>query len=275
MSKLFRAFISTICIIQLIGLIGYGEEDKGDLLDRLIKRSGLYEQVNQYPALISAGIDQAHQQKQNMSSEDVALAKIQVKTWFDPEKLREDIRQFLNQGLTADDIIRTLEWLESPLGEKITAIEEAATTPQAHDEIRNQMETLLEEGRRLELARELEKCLHVTEASVNMIKNVQIVMTAAIMANASKDQQVSIDQIVMIVQQNTQNLFDLYYPQVLASLVYTYQGLSDSEFEKYITFVNSDVGKRYYAAVLDAIDAAVVNASSKFAATISKEVTDN
>jgi len=235
------------------------------MVKKLMQRSGLDDQIVQIPAQFQAGLTEAQAQQPQLSTEESSQLTGMMVAAFDARSLHADTERYIKAQMSDADIKQVLEWLDSPLGKKITALESAAATPEGMTAMQGQMESLLRRSDRVALTEEFDKAARVTDATINLINNMQVALTAAMMAQLPKEQQLPIEALQQIVQENEANMRAMMEPQIQASLLYTYQSLSDEELERYIAFANSEAGQRYHAVSIDALGFALINASKRFA----------
>ena len=264
------------CIVQIFGVLFLGimstqplyAYNQTDFLDELMEKSGLSEQVNQFPAYINQGMMQ--RKNTGVSPQELESISRILNESFHPDALRKDIKANLKVSLSPIDIQGALKWLNSPLGEKITKLEELASTPQAQIEMQEQAEGLLSQGTRVEMAQRLDVAIRASEAQVTVIENMAI--AAAVAAGSSLDgEEVSLEAISEKVRAEVRPHYETYQIMTIVGFIFSYQSLTDEELVEYIEFAESKVGQRYHQSMIEALDNAVTTASTKMGTLIAKE----
>jgi len=263
MNKKIFALTSAL-LLCMSGVALANDELPETPLEQLMEKSGINEQIKQLPEHVQSGVDEIRNQNEDMTSENFDEIYAVIKESFDPAVVTQDIKTYLANQLEDAEIRGILEWLESPLGELITDFEEKASTPEAYEKIRAQFASLQEDPGRVDLMRQLDRAIRATDSMVMMSENMQIAISMALMADLPKEEQMTQDQITYMVHKNRVQLKAAYKDQIIASFLYTYQDLSVEELNGYIGFAESEAGKKYHSAMMEAFNAAFVSASEKF-----------
>jgi len=171
------------------------ETDK-QLIQTLMRKSGLDKQLEQIPAMVQAEVEQTQQQQKVFPQSELPNIKRLVAVAFDSKALNNAVRAHIQTNMTGKDIEAALIWLNSPLGEKITGLEEAASTPQAMAEMQSMAGGLAGNKARVEKLKRLDNAVQAIESNVRMALNMQVAMTIAMTATMTPDQQPSIDLII-------------------------------------------------------------------------------
>ena len=244
------------------------EGDKSSLLDALIKKSGISKQVSYFPEHLQAGMSQAQAQQPKLTPTEMAGLNALMVSSFNANTMLADVKNHLDEKMTSAEIRTILEWLDSPLGKKITQLEEKASTPEAQAQIAAQYSELQKQTTRLNQMNRLDLATNATDGAVALIQNLGVAMAVAMTANAPAGVEVSVDEIQAAMQQNAPNIKAAMQPQVIASFLYSYRSLRTEELNKYIAFAESASGQKYHATAMDALSLAMNNAAKKLGAEI-------
>ncbi|VAX37769.1 hypothetical protein MNBD_UNCLBAC01-1486 [hydrothermal vent metagenome] len=258
-----------VLFLGIMSVCSVEAQEKEGLLDDLIKKSGMYEQISQLPAYVQAGMVQ--QQAAGISVEKSEVVSRILMEVFQPDILRKDVKNYLKDALEVNDIQEVLVWLDSSLGMKITKLEEQASTPEAMGEMQQQAEQLYTQTERVEIVSRLDEAIKATDAMVQMIENMGIAAAIAAMSASEQESEMSQDEVVSMVKQGVTQYYDMYKNITIVSFLYSYQILSDEELMEYIQFAESNIGKKYHKAGIEALNIAVKNASKKIGELMVKE----
>jgi hypothetical protein len=238
-----------------------------DDLDRriadLIVRSGIDKQIDSYPDNVRQGMQQARAQSP-LSDAQYQLLMDAVSKAYDPAAMKRTMAARLRKDLDPADIDAAMAWLNSPLGRRITLLEEEHSTPEAMQRMQAwvQAQKTPPPAPRMELIRRFDQAIGVTEFTVASIKHSQLAMVAAATATRSAaEQRTAFDKVNEVFVQRHAEFTQTVVQQTLPHMLYIYRSLTDAELGQYIAFAASPVGKRYHDATKAALDDAIVRAS--------------
>ncbi len=246
--------------------------DTAGKVNRLMDASGMSHSVRQVlPGLVSSFDDPNQKVPLDMRK---ALREAAEQA-FRPGLMIERIRARFGTALTARQLDDALAWLDSPLGRRITALENAAADPAA--------------GPRMEAyAREIEKRPPAKSRSdligeLNLATGAgdfnAVIVEAAILASAlglnaaqPVQQQQPPDVIRQRVNSSVPGLRKMTEKLVTLEMLYAYQSLSDQELRSYLKFVKSPSGAAYSKAAVAGFTDAMMEANGRFMQALPKAV---
>ncbi len=277
--KMVRVFriICTGLILLSSGLC-FSEEAKADrqLVRTLMQKSGLSKQIEQIPAAMQADIVRASLESDNpLSQSEIDDLSRKAAEAFNAGILKDTVERYILGTLPEKDIRMVLAWVNSPLGEKISRLEEEAATPAAYQEIQKIAAQEIKKSARSELLSILDNAIKATDVGVNIAINVQVAFILAVTAGMPAEQRPSVEDILTEVSKDKAQLRQNIERETMAGFLYAYRSLTDSEIEKYIEFAESGPGKKYHAVSAEGLNAALMQAGlalgSKLGQGISKE----
>jgi hypothetical protein len=259
--------LKTMCAVSLllysgICIAGEGKADQ-ELVRTLMQKSGLNKQIEQIPLMMQAGMAQAEQNEpsRKLTQKEMDELNSMVAEAFDAKAMNASVQKHIQSNLAKNDIRAALAWLSSPLGEKITRLEEDASTPAAYTEMQAMADTLLKNTARAAQLRKLDGAVKATESGVRVALNIQISLLTAMSSVLPKDKRPSADEIKGQVNKNSEQVRSMVEQDTLLSFLYTYRTLTDAEIDQYIAFAESNSGRKYHAATSKGVSDAVVQAS--------------
>jgi hypothetical protein len=259
-----------VILVSLLPITGYAQTQKDSPVQELYVKSGLKKQLEQLPFIIQAAFEQAGQEDDSvrkLPNNIISTIKASVQEAFAPAILKEALLPELREKLTAQDIKKVLNWLDSPLGKKCTQLEEAASTPEALAEMEkyaDRMQNSPPTAQRLNILRKLDSAIKATKSNVEMAINTQVAVALAILTTFPLEQQGSPEDILREVGKNRPNLEAAVREQVLISLLYTYKSLTDNEIQQYIEFATSPIGSKYHSVATAALNKAFLGGSIRW-----------
>jgi hypothetical protein len=249
-------FSSTVCSAAL--------RATPQLTQELMAKSGLNKQVANIPKLVLYGLDGARRQtEQPLNLEVYENLKSAILSSFRPDEILKTISQHVDSDLNKYDIEAILQWLDSPLGRKITALEESTSTPEAYLSMMSRKDELLKNTARVEKMKALDAAIKETEFNLDLQINMQIAIASSIAAALVPDNNMVFERISAAAEAGRSKMEPHVREETLVSQLYTYQTLTDAEIDRLIAFSSSDLGQIYYDATSQGFKIGFMNASRK------------
>ncbi len=271
MVKTFKVMLMAVLVLNAGLCMAAGKKADPRSIETLMIKSGLNKQLEQVAPMVQEGMAQQNQAANRLSPEDLnKLSGVSAKA-FDAKALKEKVQKHLQANLSETDVQAALSWLRSPLGEKITKLEEDASTPAAYAEMQKMADKLAGNAGRVELAKKLDRAVKATETGVALALNTQTAMIAALTSGVEPEKRPAMKEIEKQVLMNKEQVRSAVEQSTLLSFLYAYRGLSDAEIGKYIDFANSASGKKYHAATSEGVSAAVTDAARVMGELIAKD----
>ena len=274
---MLRMIWTTLIVALLLPAVALGQPPSDEQLDQLYQKSGLAVLVEQIPAGVQAGFDQAFSDDpgSTLSAQQLKIIRARIPQAYAEEDIRPGIVAVLAAKLTDEDARIVLDWLDSPLGRKSTALESAAAAPEALQAMQAYAQELQKSPppqERVALLGELAAAVKAVENAVEVVMNTQLAVAAGMMAALPAEQQKPLDLIHEQMEQFRPQITAAVQSQTALAFLYTYQELSEDEIRRYLSFARSDVAMRFHAAASDGITQALTAGSLKLGAMISEIV---
>lgn len=260
--KLLKSLL-VILFCSQAALVWADDKSHDQLVDELAVKSGVQRQVEQIPEVVKVSVEQRLAQDTKMSAEEKVGFKSALVESFDPAAMLKTVKAGISAGLSNDDINIILLWLNSPLGQKITALEEGASSAKAYQDMRDfamGLQSNPPADKRLAAIEQFDKAAHMTESSVKMKMDMSLAMAEA-MSCTMDCNNFSKEQVVAQLEQARPQFEQGSQQETMISALFTYQTLTDNELEQYIQFYETAVGQKYMTVVTDALSASIKNAS--------------
>ena len=159
------------------------------LAGKIVNSSGLTDMISQFPSLLKQGIQQGAEQSGGNNQKMVMQISQIIDQAFIVDESIELIRKDLSNELTDKELTNVLEWLDSPLGKKITAMETAAMSPSSYQDMQAQLLDLQKKHRgseREKLFQTFDKATNATDASLETAIAVQLTLASAMSASSNR-----------------------------------------------------------------------------------------
>ena len=260
-----------LCLIPLAGM---AEDTKATLIDQLYRQSGMERQMEQLPMIIQVAFDQAaadHTHFRKLPRSVVAEMRGAVTAAYDPEIIKRAIMDECHETLSIEDLNQVLGWLRSPLGRRITRLEESAASPESFLALQRyavEVQQTPPPPERLAVVQQLDAAVKVTETGVEIAMNTQLAVAMAVLASLPVEQQPTPANLAAALEQQRAQIQNLVRNQTLISLLYTYRGITDDEILEYIAFASSSAGVRYHDASIAGFKSALLEGGYKWGESI-------
>jgi hypothetical protein len=233
------------------------------VVDELMLKSGLWVQLAQVEPNMQVGISQAHARSTQLTDADMEQLSNAIATAYAADSLRMTVRDQLGASLSSQDATTVLRWLSTELGQRITALEEAGSSPGEALERQNAGPRVFAglSAPRKERVERLAKATLSAEAAATIIIDSMVGMTQGVALSVPGATRESIDDLKAKFEPQRTRYIEALGPQIVADYAAMYQALSDQELDQYLAFCESPAGQQYAVASLDAIDKALTQAA--------------
>jgi hypothetical protein len=259
--------VGVVISLILCGDVCIADDHNSDKLVRtLMLKSGMKKQIEQMPQLLQSELEQQQANATGITQEDFNRFSSIAKSAFDAKAIHAAVQTYIKLNLSENDMKEVLEWLDSPLGTKITKLEEEASTAKAYEDMQKIGPKLLHENKdsaRMNKIMKLDKAIGVTQSTVNTVLNIQLAMISAMSAAMEADKRPSFEDVQDLVKKNQPQIQSAMRQMVQIQFLYSYRELSDHEIDRYIQFAESMQGQRYHNVSIRAIDEALVQAARR------------
>ena len=242
------------------------------LVREVIIKSGMRKQIEQISQDVLEGIQQEQLLKQEPEMKTAELVAA-IENAFSPKRMEARLQDDIGNNLSTQELREVLNWLDSPLGKKLTRLEDKAASPAFKKEMTHALQQLIKDPgapERLNLLQRIETALLSTEAAVDTILNIQIAVISAISAMAPAQPCPTFEQIAEMVYKNRPQVRQVISQQVIGSFLYTYRDVSNGDLETYIAFIESAAGGRYHQVAMKAFSDALILSGKNFGEAVSE-----
>jgi hypothetical protein len=271
--RLFGVLMATV----LLGLAGPAVSAKvkskafGEM-EEIFFLSGLEAQLEGFAGSLDASLSQ---QSGTFAPAQLRVLRTAVANSFAADELRPRVQAGLAQRYDARGASGTLAWLRSPLGRRITRLEEEHSTSDSMAELEAFANSLAESppsSRRLEQIDALNRAIGAADVGVDLA--LTAALGVALGANASQPigQRADEAQLRLAVQAQRSALAEQMQALLQLNSLKTYQSLSDDDLTTYLAFASSAAGQWYHEAVVKELVAALEEAAAGIGARVTLEM---
>jgi hypothetical protein len=248
------------------------------LLQSLYVKSGMQTQVGQIQPTIREGFDQAASSGRfanALNNKVVSAVRNAFVKAFVPETMQKTILEELGKRLSSDDVGAALTWLDSPLGSRITRLEEIASSANTMKDFPRFRKSLQEKPpapARLELIARLDKAARATETGVEIAMATQLATVVALNSLLARDKPVPVLDLKHQIEKSRPQMKKMIEAQIRDFSLFTYRSLKGSELQEYLNFVESAPGRKYMSAAAAGLVKAMIDSVLNLGGAIAGEL---
>ncbi|KAF0192762.1 MAG: hypothetical protein FD165_532 [Gammaproteobacteria bacterium] len=244
------ALIAVLCHAAMAAAL----DDKHKEILVLLEHSGLTQVIEQLPQFIQEGMNDSLQgQESEISRDDVSAISNILQQSFASDVIMHDTIAHMELHYDKQRITHVLNYLTSPLGAKMIALEKASSTPASYEAMLDyaaKLEASPPDEGRVAVLLELDRASHTTELTVAMqleiFRTIMLVMGAY--ASEQGAPQLAGDMLEQTIAVMAEHVREEAQGMTLISFLFTYQDASDTELREYIK-IHNDQDIQWYLAL--------------------------
>lgn len=235
--------------------------------ERLMRASGLWEQLGATAAGARAGIEAASRNGLTpLSSDEVQRLLRATDAAFEAGTLRAAVRRALAARVVPTHVPVLEAWLAGEPGRRITALEVAAARPDRDSDrvIRAGIARLAaapEERRKL--IDSLVEATRAAEAITNMTINIAVAVQRGMGSVRPDLPAPPVTELRQAFAAQRPQMLEAYRGMSRSLFAETYSALPDADLARYLEFLQGDPGARFLAATMAATEQALVEAAER------------
>ena len=250
-----KILLSLIVLLFLPSSFLFASELKEERAQKFLHDSGLSELIGSLPQALEQQLNLPRLIAVNTIQQDAAQQALNVAlSQVDGQQLA---LTYLTSKPIAQRLTGTVNFLASPLGQKISIQERAAATPDAQLEMQAyamQMATNPPTSLRTKLIQDLTVAQNADQVILTLMKGTfysVLEITQLINPELAKELTVDMDTAWSKMKPVLSEQFAQF---MVMGAQYSYRNISDKEIKAYIQFLNTPSGKAYWQTGLDIID---------------------
>jgi hypothetical protein len=234
-----------------------------ELADRLYERAAVAAQIAPIPEQFALGLED---QRGKMPDEVIAALVEAGKKSFAEDALHPEIAADIANRMKAEDIVKTLDWLDGLTGRRVTLAEAAGAASMGSEAMRAYIESESRKPprpKRDALIADLIRATRAVEIGAGFIEATSLGIAVGMDATLPVEKRIGIAGLrsrlraAMPPQRLRENVAAMLPPMY----AYVYRGVSDADLAEYVKFSASPLGQRYSEAVSAALIGALARAS--------------
>jgi len=226
---------------------------------QVLRASPMDEIIAQYPAMMSQGIRDGLRQTGQVPPMVADAVGYMVSNSFNPQKIEQRVAGRLQAELSNGQLQAVADWYNTPVAQKISRAEVAASAPAVWPKISAQADQLAQRFGDTDRAKSFvrfDRASRATQSAVDTTIAVQLGL-ASTMAAFSSDS-VNFETLQRRIESQRPVLKGVVEQQVFNSYLYAYQDISGAEMEQYLRFLESDAGAAFTRVVSSGVKQAVI-----------------
>ncbi len=227
-------------------------------------------QIDQFPGLINAGMEQAKQQGTPIPDAQYRSMVNSADESIVPSEIIEGIRISLRKSINEKEAKKLLAWYESDLGREITRAEESASTPESYQKMMQSAQSLLENSERVEFANRLDVLMGATDMTMGIQEHTGIAVYSAIMTAMQPDAPLNIEPFKAQMDAASEQTRAAIKQMVTISFLYSYRNIETNNLKKYEKFLNDATTLKFNKTIMDSMNSGLESSVSKWADLLAK-----
>jgi len=250
-----KILLSFIVLTLLQSSFSFAAELSAEQARKFLKDSGLSELIDSLPEALEQQLNLPRLMAANAIQQETAKQAVNVVlNQVDGQKLA---LSYLTSTQIAQGLSGALDFLASPVGQRISAEERAAGTPDAQLEMQAyamQMATTPPADARITLIQDLTVALNADQVILKLMKGTfysVLDVTQSLNSELAKGLKVEMDKEWSKMEPVLSEQFSQF---MVMGVHYSYRNISDEDLKSYIQFLNTPSGKAYWHTGIDIID---------------------
>ena len=247
-------------------------------VDELMRKSGIWKQVTDFPAMVRAGADEARKKerasgKTVMTDAEYARLVAIFDRAFAPDRMRRIIAREIDRNLGVEDEAKMLAFLDSDLGKRATRLEEQASTPEMMKEAQENAAAyfLQVPGARVAKLMRLARAVEIGDASASMMINVAAALAYGAAVSAPNGDEREAKELRKQLQAKKPEMAEAMYQYFVKFFAYIYRPLSDEDLDRYIEFAQTPAAKHFTQVTQKAFNVAFEDGALEAGRNIGRE----
>ncbi len=248
--------------------------DTSAKITRLMEVSGINFALKQILPGMLGGFDAAQQQQPLPANARAALRDAAIQS-FQAAPMQDKLRAKLAGTLNEKQIDDTLVWLDTPLGRRITEMENTTNDPANTPKMLAYAEDLQKRpatGARVKQIQDLNRALHMSETMATITEATLLATALGFNAAQPRQMQAPQERIQKQIKANMPEIKKASEQHLILALLFTYRALTDAELDSYIKFAKSPSGEAYHKSTLAGMNEAMLEAIGRYMIAIPKAV---
>lgn len=259
MQRVFKKL--ALVYLALIFALPALAEDKAELVAKVLYQSGLDSALEQFPALMAEGLRQHSKQSATIDKKVLANLNKAIEKSFSLPTMKQSVSDAVSEGMSSPQLQEVLNWLNTPLGQRVVQLEVSALDTDQQSDIENMVVALQQEYRgteREQLFAEYDRTTGATQMAVDTAIAMQLTLGQAIAATVDNPALPSVAEMEAMIESNRFMLRGMIGQQVYGSYLYTYRDLSISELKEYVGWTGTPTGMHFNRVAGEAIKKALM-----------------
>lgn len=235
--------------------------------ERLMRASGLWDQLGATAAGARAGIEAAARNRLTVLSEEEVQRLLQATdAAFAADTLRPAVRRALAARVAPGHVGALDAWLGGELGRRITSLEVAAATPERDSDraIRAGVARLAAAPEpRKRLIENLVESTRAAESITNMTINIAVAVQRGMASVKPDGPAAPVATLREAFDAQRAQMQQAYRGMSQALFADMYQALPDAELASYLEFLRGAAGRQFLDATMQAMEQALVDAAER------------
>lgn len=238
---LWAGLLALLLVLGSPGAMAEGNQT----VDRLLTVSGADGQMPTFDRMVQAMLAQ----NPGIADDDVPVLQHIAMETLVPGVIYEQVRAHVKEALKPGDVGTLLHWYESPLGQRITALEQAMGQSTDYAALKQAAPALMADSQRMQMAAKLDALVGVTALGLALQERAMLANHIAVQLSDDPQAPVSMAALDEEIAEHQVAMKQMMRQQSLLSLAYSYRELPLGKLASYQDFLATPVSQRYQSAL--------------------------
>lgn len=265
---MFKVFQYLFLSAALLGTGSASAQIDKATAESLIRKSGLWEQLDSIAAQTEASLPQIFAQSGTKpGAEELARLGRAIRESYSADRLRRVSVDLVAKKLNARHVAALQRWYDSPIGQTITGLEEKSSADPADPQAQMQQGVALLKNSppaRRRMLEELLKESRAAEAAVQVTINTSLAAYRGVASVSPNAPGMSAAELKAALEAQRPQMMQGFSAMILAGFARAYEQLPTESLQSYVTFLRSEAGSHFNALGIEALDAALTEAAAEF-----------
>jgi len=238
-----------------------------DALETLFKLSGTTKLVGEIPGLVSMGMQMAQQEKPIDPKELAELQKV-AEEKYAADRFMKILREHIEKKLDQEKVNKLVSWYKGELAQRVIKAEEESAKPDKILEMQAYVTTLAQKPLpepRLALLKRLDAAIRGSAINENMLLKVRMAMVRAMNAIQPEAKRQNEEQLKAVEERLVGEVQQVVEQQLIGSWAYSYRDITDKDFETYVAFYETELGREWGISLGEALSVGMEQAGNELA----------
>lgn len=260
-----------ILFLIFVASVSLAEDNKMDLIDEVVVLSGISRQLGVIPDDISDLFSEiAFMQKSDgllVSSENINAYSRMLKKICKKDLILQDLRFFLRDNLSSQELLSVIEWLNNPLVRRLSELEVESAINDSELERKIYFETIQDQQPseyRVQMCLFIDHKYSATTSNISLYNNILATFYEALDYQLPVKERLTKEKINENAQSKTDEMKEIIANNTIFNILFMYRSVSNIDLLRYLKTCESEDIDSYFKVIAKAYNYSIDNCLNRF-----------